>query len=349
VRILIFHTGSLGDTLVAVPSMWTLRENYPDARIDILSDRPSRNKLVRAREILDGSGLINDYLNYSPSDYINIITVLIKIRFRSYDQLVYLIRTGNSISRVNRDMRIFRLAGIRNFIGIEGCHNQPRFRSSPLAQSPNIAEELLNRLRFSGLSVPDLKNARFDIGINSVERERTNQLLSKFPSDAGRRWVAMGISSKMPCKIWPFQRYQEVLENLIKVYNIWPIFFGGPEDETDARKMVSNLGRGHVLAGKLNVREAAVAMERCWFYLGNDCGIMHLAVSSGLKSVALFSAREAPGVWFPYGKGNQILRETVPCEGCMLEVCRKQKMKCLLSISSDRVIEACHKIISNQP
>jgi lipopolysaccharide heptosyltransferase III len=348
VRILIFHTGSLGDTLVAVPSIWSLRENYPDARIDLLSDRPSKNQIVQAREILDGSGLINNFLNYSPSDYINIFKVLIKIRFRSYDKLVYLIRTRNSISRAKRDMRIFRCAGIRNFIGVEGFHDHPCFRSRPLTRSPNVAEELLNRLRVSGLSVPDLKNARFDIGINSSERERTNQILSKLPSDGCRRWVAMGISSKMPCKIWPFQRYQEVLENLIKEYDIWPIFFGGPEDEKDARKMVSNLGRGQVLAGKLNIREATVAMERCWFYLGNDCGIMHLAVSAGLKSVALFSAREAPGVWFPHGKGHQILRETVSCEGCMLEVCREQKMKCLLSISSDQVIKACHKIISNQ-
>ncbi len=348
-KLLIFHTGSLGDTLVAVPSLWVIRENFPDAHIDLLSNMQPGKKLVRAKEILDGSGLINNYLNYSSSDYVNILKVLIKIRLRSYDKLVYLIRARNSLERVKRDIRIFRWAGVKTFIGIEGLyHYHHRFPGQPLPQSPKVAEQLLNRLRISGLSVPSLKEVRWDIGIGSREREKLNQCISRLPSDGGRRWVAMGISSKMPCKIWPFQRYQEVLEKLVSEYNIWPVFFGGPEDEIDARKMVYNLGRGHVFAGKLSIREAVAAMERCWFYLGNDCGIMHLAVSAGLKSVALFSAREAPGVWFPYGKGHQILREYVPCEGCMLEVCQEEKMRCLLSISSDQVINACQKVISTQ-
>ena len=347
-RVLIFHTGSLGDTLVAVPSMWLIRKNFPDAQIDLISNVPSRKKLVQAKEILDGSGLIDNFLEYCRSDYKSIFKLLIKIRFKPYDKLVYLIRIKNSIERVNRDMRIFRCAGIKNFIGMEGFHPQPRVRDKPLPQSLKVAEELLNRLRISGLNVPDLEKLRWDININSREREKVNQLISKLPVDGGRRWIAMGISSKMLCKIWPFQRYQEVLEKLISEYNIWPVFFGGPEDENDARKMVCNIGRGYVFAGKLSIRESAAAMERCWFYLGNDCGIMHLAVSAGLKSVALFSAREAPGAWFPYGEGHQILRESVQCEGCMLEVCREQQMKCLLSISSEQVLNACHTAISTQ-
>jgi len=348
VRVLIFHTGSLGDTLVAVPSIWAIRENYPNARIDLISNVSSTKNLVQAKEILDGSGLIDNYLEYCSSDYKSIFKLLVKIRFKHYDKLVYLIRIKNSIERVNRDMRIFRCAGIRDIIGVGGSHHPNRRRDRPLPRSPKVAEELLNRLRISGLNVPDFKKARWDINISSLEREKVKKLISKFPSDGDGRWVAMGISSKMPCKIWPFRRYQEVLANLVKEYNIWPVFFGGPEDEIAARKMVYNLGRGYVFAGKLNIREAAAAMERCWFYLGNDCGIMHLAVSAGLKSVALFSAREAPGVWFPYGEGHQILREYVPCEGCMLEVCRKEKMKCLLSISSEQVLNACHKVISTQ-
>ena len=36
---------------------------------------------------------------------------------------------------------------------------------------------------------------------------------------------------------------------------------------------------------------------------------MHLAVSSGLRCVSLFSGRDYPGLWDPYGEGHIVLRK----------------------------------------
>ena len=37
-NILVYMTGSLGDTLAAVPALWAVREHFRDASITILSD-----------------------------------------------------------------------------------------------------------------------------------------------------------------------------------------------------------------------------------------------------------------------------------------------------------------------
>ncbi len=105
------------------------------------------------------------------------------------------------------------------------------------------------------------------------------------------------------------------------------------------------MGKRDQCRGRLGVRAGIAAMEGCGFYLGNDTGTMHMAVSAGIPCVAIFSARDYPGLWYPYGHGHIVLRRTVHCEGCMLEVCHKNGKNCLMSISVDEVLEACTKMI----
>jgi ADP-heptose:LPS heptosyltransferase len=95
------------------------------------------------------------------------------------------------------------------------------------------------------------------------------------------------------------------------------------------------------------VRESAALMESARFYLGNDTGVMHLAAAVGLCCVAVFSARNWPGIWEPYGKGHRMLRFDVPCSGCHLTVCDKD-LHCLREITVEQVYQACVEVITRQ-
>jgi len=101
-----------------------------------------------------------------------------------------------------------------------------------------------------------------------------------------------------------------------------------------------------VAAGALNIRESIAALSKCGFYLGNDTGTMHMAVAAGLKCVAIFSAREYPGNWYPYGGGHKILRAEVPCENCILEECLEHNTKCINTIGIEQVFQTCQELIS---
>jgi ADP-heptose:LPS heptosyltransferase len=65
---------------------------------------------------------------------------------------------------------------------------------------------------------------------------------------------------------------------------------------------------------------------------------MHLAAAVQTRCVAVFSARNPPGVWFPYGTQHRVLYRRVDCEGCRLNTCIVQKKKCILSITVDEVL-----------
>ncbi len=119
----------------------------------------------------------------------------------------------------------------------------------------------------------------------------------------------------------------------------------GPEDVELAKFLTSQWHRGYIGAGGLTIRQAMACMSKCVFFLGNDAGTMHMAVSAGLKCVAIFSARDYPGKWDPYGSDHVILRKRVPCEGCLQGEC-PNNMKCIELITVKEVFHSCARIIS---
>jgi ADP-heptose:LPS heptosyltransferase len=61
------------------------------------------------------------------------------------------------------------------------------------------------------------------------------------------------------------------------------------------------------LCGRLAPRESAAAMRRALFYLGHDCGPMHLAAAVGTPCVAMFGPVNMPKWWHPIGPQHRII------------------------------------------
>jgi ADP-heptose:LPS heptosyltransferase len=73
-----------------------------------------------------------------------------------------------------------------------------------------------------------------------------------------------------------------------------------------------------------------------------------MAAAAGIRCVGVYSSRDYPGLWEPYGAGHTVFRTLVPCEGCMLEVCDMEHMKCILSIDVEQVLYACQRILEDE-
>jgi len=349
--ILVFHTGSLGDTLIAVPAMRAIRCHFKGANITLLTDLQKENGLVDPKEVLGEGVFVDSYMKYNaghgkPAVWLKeMANLLTAIRKGRYEVLVYLIRSGRPLMSVIRDIVFFRLAGVRTFYG---CRNMARLpdkrRSSPLPTVPHEADNLLERLQASGIDCSKAGAPSMDIGVGEAEERRVAQWLAALPPDDGRPWVGIGPGSKMPAKLWPAERYIEVVRKLIDRCDVWPVIFGGLGEKTLAESLVRAWGRGYVASGELGIRSGVFALKRCRFYLGNDTGTMHMAVAAGIPCVAVFSARDFPGLWYPYGKDHILIRKSVDCEGCMLEECIQRGGKCILDISVDEVYGACYEM-----
>ncbi len=356
-KVVVFRIGQLGDILVSVPAMWAAQKHFNGARITLLSDEHPDSGYVRASEVLGGSGIVDDFLSYhfiKPkkgflSQSWKVLGLLYELRSRKYDAMVYLPPSERSKFQIRRDRFFFSLAGIREFFGFDEFPDFPaKVPGQPLPTVPQEGDLLLQRLRRSSIEVPQPGKGRVDVNIGEKDAIAVERWRATLPSDDGRPWIAVGPGSKMPAKIWPKERYAAVVNRLISDFDIWPVVFGGPEDVELAKYLTSQWHRGYIAASSLIIRQAIAAMSKCVFFLGNDTGTMHMAVSAGLKCVAIFSARDYPGKWHPYGKGHVVLRSNAPCQGCMLEVCSKRKAECIRSIGVDEVFQACSKVLCKE-
>jgi ADP-heptose:LPS heptosyltransferase len=331
-RVLVYRIGQIGDTVIALPALRAVRAHFSGAHIALLTDTHTRGQ-VPARSVLPEAGLFDEWLSYpaatTGSSAKAILSVLPTLWKRRFDTLVYLAPRLRTHNQITRDLLFFRLAGIRHFIGHQGFQSLPSVNpGDPLPRMEHEADHLLNRLAASGVPVPRPGEGSLDLALTQDEQLAADRWLDSHPARGNERRVAICPGSKWASKVWPEPYYAELGRRLIAELDVDPVVFGGPEDAAVAERLIGGWGRGSCAAGALSVRQSAAALRRCDLYVGNDTGAMHLAAAVGTPCVAVFSAQDWPGRWYPYGPGHTILRRSVSCEGCLLSVCTEQGLRC---------------------
>lgn len=354
-NILVFRFGQIGDTVAALPSLWALRKQFAGARIVILSEIPAKESHLPPETVLPKEGLVDGFEKYPGGASIGIYFAswrkIRRLRKQGFDTLVYLTPSGRTKRQRLRDQLFFRLCGIQHILGIKGFAEnlRPRLSDGTLAWLPKEADALLERLKLDGLSVPATGQGCMDLQITEIERENAGNWWKQNvgSQDAPNGWMAICPGGKVSSKLWPVERYAEVIQLLVKQHKVFPVIIGGKEDRIVATKLLVSWKTGVSAAGELSVRESAALMETAQFYLGNDTGVMHLAAAVGIPCVGIFSARDWPGRWHPYGDGHKVLRFDVPCSGCRLEVCNQQ-LQCLRGIEAGQVYGACIAVMKQR-
>ena len=356
-RVLVFRIGQLGDMIMSLPALWAVRRHWPDAKLTLLCDVHPGRAYVLGRDILGPTGLFESIEHYEvPAEgqgHVKTLShrleLLWRLRVAGHDALVYLAPSRRRPDQVRRDMVFFRSAGFTRIFGAN--HFQPvpvKLPGEPCIVGPPEADLLLARLAADGIQVPDPGDGSLDLMLGEPEAAAVADWRSTLGPDGGRTWLGVGPGSKMPAKRWPLERFGEAVAELIKLHDVWPVVFGGAEDRSEGEQLLAKWGRGYNAAGALSVRAAAMALQQCALYLGNDTGTMHLAAAAGTPCAALFSARDWPGAWYPYGVPSRVFRTAPDCEGCYLVECIERRNECLTRISVAEVVTGCEGLLQER-
>lgn len=349
-KILVYRIGHLGDTLISLPAFWAIRNRYPQSKLTLLTNSNSNNpNYVLARNVLPDKGLFDEWLTY-PSELNKIQSTLMfsrlyrEIRRKKFDLLIYLTTRNRSIKQIRRDILFFRLAGIKKIIGTEHLLNNLLTTAAPrpLPYIETEREFLLKCIESENFIIEEYEQLKPELLLSNQEKLYAEQWLQENCGKylANNKLIAIAPSGKWESKIWAENSFAEVVQDLIKTEDVFPVIFGGIEDKQKGSRLLGKWQRGANGAGALNIRQAAAALSRCRMYLGNDTGTMHLAASVGTPCVAIFSAIDWAGRWIPFGDNHKIFRQTVPCEGCLSSVCKFQR-QCLEAIKTDEVFAEC--------
>lgn len=338
-KIAIHQVGSLGDTVIALPSLWAIRSEFPDGYIVHVSSAKSKGA-VSQKEVLDGSGLVDEFIEYDASFDIRDASAIVefwrRLRDIGIDSVIYLGRRQRSKGEVFRNWIFYKSLGISDCIGFEAPDELPEGEGCRLPRVQRESRYFLERLESEGISTPSVGSERTDLNLSDAEKKEGARLLREKGGNVKDSFVCLGVGTKQPAKQWPLERFRQIGEYVIREAGATPIIIGGKNDREVGREMINSWGRGYCFAGDLSVRQSAAVLSQCDLYVGNDTGVMHLAAAEGVRCVALFSAKDWPGRWYPLGEKHVILRKNVPCEGCLLERCPIGR-KCIRKISVKEV------------
>ncbi len=341
----------MGDTVVALPAFWVLRTNFPSARITLLTNDDTRNpNYVSPVDVLPKTGLIDDSIAYPTNltwfaraaAFANLCR---KIRSRKFDTVFYLMPRIRSDRQIDRDLSFFRMCGIERVIGAEFIRQNslPAVIPRPTPEVEHEASFMLNLLASENVEVKEDQRLT-DLLLTDGERNSALDWFKRAANVAPRRLIAVAPGSKWRSKVWPEERFADVITKLVSEHNVFPIVFGGSEDSELGSRLIATWGTGVNAAGQLSVRESAAMLESCELYVGNDTGAMHLAAAVGTPCVAVFAAIDWIGRWAPIGAKNMIFRKRVACEGCLTPDCYNNN-ECLDLVSVEEVSEACLGIL----
>jgi asparagine synthase (glutamine-hydrolysing) len=346
-RIAIFRIGNLGDSLVSMPAVKAIREQNQDAALVLIANQGDR-RMVSTSDVLAPTGWIDHQVAYRSEGgtlarLSSLFSLVRRLRALKLDTIYYLPPSRSRWQRL-RDRYLLKFAaGIRDF-----AESDPAQR--PVAR-PGMPLPVL-RPEWSRLATicPQQSREPFRLPIPFCDRCKADEVLRRAGIIDTDTLIALGPGSKMPAKVWPYERFRDVAKSLLESFSgVKLLVLGGPEDSQLATRLAGELPPGRVaaLAGNLSIYASAAALKRCTLYVGNDTGTMHLAAMVGVRCVAIFSARDKPGTWEPYGDGHVILRKDIECAGCMLEICSAKRNECLTRISVNEVASACMNALHN--
>lgn len=338
-KILVTRSGSLGDTLTAIPFLKILRHQYPQAHITYLYETQT---VATANTVLGAAGLVDEFIPYETTgSALKKLFAHARLYFALLMKRYHLAIVAESQPYPCKKELFLRLCLIphvsipkRLFITAK---NTLRLGNE------HVSDRLLALLPQIGIETPPPQSADFTYPLTPSLRAFAEHWLSEHKLE-DKPLVAVAPWSNMPLKRWPPKRYAQVLTELCRKHGLAPVIFGGKDESDIADKILSQTGCGAKACG-LPIEQGIALLSKCRFYLGNDTGTMHMAVAAGLKCVAIFSARGPAGRWHPYGPGHIVLRNDLPCSGCNLRECKEHRMECLLSITTEQVLQACDTLI----
>lgn len=322
---------------MSLPALRLVARAFPHHERVLLTNYSQSTKVASMAAVLEGTGLVHGYLRYPIG--LRGMSLLLKlrraIRELNPDALVYLVGPRGR-PKAWRDAAFFYACGIRRLIGVPYRADQQRNRRLPDGDYEYEGARLLRCLEELGNQSLESSDA-FDLSLSESEHQEAKRALG--PLGDGGPLIAASIGAQVDVKDWGDRAWHAVLHRLADQLPGWGLLMVGAAEERQRSDALRSSWRGASLnaCGMLSVRASAALLSQARIYVGHDSGPMHLAAAVGVPCVAVFSSRNLPGQWFPFGATHRVLYHRISCQGCGLDRCVERQKECIRSIPVEDV------------
>lgn len=333
-RIAVRAPNWIGDSVLAIPSLRSLKNNFPKSSIIIVAKNWVKDVFMNL-EFVDDIMVIPD-----KNDSKSIKTGAKKLKKHEFD--AGLLLPNSFISAL-----LFYMSGIPKRWGYKKEGRQVLL-TKPV-QHKNQRKQIhqvqyyQNLIHGLGLKVYPPK---LHFSMTKQERDLARNFLRSFNIDPQKKLVVLNPGASYgPAKRWPVSRYGELAKILQKKFNLQLIIIGSKAEAGLANSISACLDKKCInLTGKTTLRMLAGVMSLADLVVSNDSGPMHLSNALGTPVVALFGPT-IPSVTRPFHQPYRVIKKDVPCWPCSYRECPYEH-QCMVKIKPEEVSLECEKFLS---
>jgi len=328
-KILVIKFGGIGDILLTTPVLPNLKAFFPDAEINFLTVRHSR-------DILIDNPYITRAFTYDANE--DKSWCLIKnIRKQKYDLVIDLF--GNP-----RTALITFLSGAKYRFGFNFRGRNYAYNISVKGRGGEVHNVEFNLDSLRALDIP-IVSKKLYLPVNVVHKEFADEF---FNSNGLFSKKVIGISKTggWESKRYKAEDYTKLMDILNEIYDVNFILFWGNQKEKENCEMIrdSVKKRNAYLIPDSPIRYLAAIIEKCDIVIGNDSGPLHIAVSMNVPTLGIYGPTN-PKLQGPFGDKNlSIVNENIDCLYCNLLECNIGNI-CMTELSKDLIIEKVKELI----
>lgn len=198
-----------------------------------------------------------------------------------------------------------------------------------------------------------------ELALNAEAEESAARFFEALDKDGGP-WPVLGMhpGSVWATKRWSAAYFAEIGRRALAA-GARVLLFAGKGEEATAGEVLARMdlegeaaGRTHDLSGRLSLPLLAAYLKRLSCYLTNDSGPMHMAWALGTPLTALFGPTVRSLGFFPRGEQSTVCEVELDCRPCGLHgpaVCPLGHHNCMVSLSPDMVWPDVRAKLFRQP
>ncbi len=291
-NILVIKWGALGDLVASTSAIKTIRDNFPDSYITLLTNK-LMSQIIPPGFLVDEHVFINTDRNKIKDSFLKQLGLIIKLRKRKYDLAINLRWTSE------RAALITYLSGAKervssgpkkllNLYTIKLEH--PKGRYHEIHRNLGIVKSLGCKVYDENPVVHISENEQ--IFADNFFKENN---LSKIKT------ICIHPGASKPIRAWMPERFAEIAKLLIKNFDVKILLTWGKGEEDLVQSIFSRINNNVIISPKTEtIGKLAALIKNSGLFFSNCTGPMNVSVAVKTPTIALLGSSH-PLDWGAYG------------------------------------------------
>ena len=337
-KILIIQTAFLGDTILSLPMVQTLKKISPDSIIDYLCIPSTSN-------ILTNSPYINKVIIYDKKarhKLSKLRQIVKKVRSENYDIVLCPHRSFRSALITYRTKASVRIGFDKNSLSFLLTHKATyRIDCHEIIRNLELIKQIpeLNISTSDFILKPEFFPSEEDVKI-------ADNILGGFILRRNFKTIIFAPCSKWFTKKIPEAKAVEIVDNLCTLQNK-VILIGGIDDKDFCESILKHSKfptQVSNLAGKLSPVQSSIVIQKTDALITVDSAAAHIGATTDTPIVMIYGSTVPAFGFYPLTSQNVIIENSLincrPCTNHGRGSCPRKHFKCMNDLDTDEIIKA---------